>query len=246
VVIAAISSTLDLRATWRQAAAERATEWVRSGMVIGLGAGSTAAFALRRIAELLARGALTGVVAVPCSREVAAAAARHGIPLTTLEAHPSIDITIDGADEVDPSLALIKGAGGAMLHEKIVAQASRREVIVVDATKQSRMLGTRRAVPVEVVPFGWRSQARFLESLGARVQPRIARDRTLVRTEHGNYILDCAFGVIRGPHELARVLAERAGIVEHGLFLDLTTDLIVADAAGTHLYTRERPYRRLA
>jgi len=226
------------RASWKQVAAERATEWLRSGMVIGLGAGSTALFAVQRIAALLARGTLSDILGVPCSRDVGLAAARLGISLTTLEAHPVIDVTIDGADEVDSTLALIKGCGGALLHEKIVAQASRREIIIVDASKPSPMLGTRRAVPVEVVHFGWRSQAHYLESLGAQVQLRWGADGTAFRTEHDNLILDCAFGPIREPRALARALAARAGIVEHGLFVDLATDLIVGGKDGARHYAR--------
>ncbi|UJR79483.1 ribose-5-phosphate isomerase RpiA [Sandaracinus amylolyticus] len=223
---------------WKRAAAEHAADWVRSGMVVGLGAGSTAELALRRIASLLARGALSDILGVPCSRAVGEAAARLGVPLTTLEAHPVIDLTIDGADEVDASFALVKGAGGALLHEKIVAQASRREVIVVDASKPSPCIGTRCALPVEVVPFGWRTEALFLESLGARVQVRAAASGAPFRTDEDNMILDCELGPIRAPHELSRRLAERAGIVEHGLFLDLATDLVIGGADGVRHLTR--------
>jgi len=228
----------DPRATWKRAAAERAAEWLRSGMVVGLGAGSTALFAVQRLAALLASGELSDILAVPCSRAVGDVATRLGISLTTLDVHPVIDVTIDGADEVDPELALIKGGGGALLHEKIVAQASRREVIVVDASKPSPALGTRRAVPVEVVPFGWRSQAAFLESLGARVQVRRGPSGARFHTDQENLILDCAFGPIRQPRMLARLLSERAGIVEHGLFIDLATDLVVAGDDGIRHVTR--------
>ncbi len=223
----------DPREAWKRAAAEHATRWIRSGMVIGLGAGSTALFAVQRIAALLARNVLSDILGVPCSAAVASAATQLGIPLTTLDAHPVIDLTIDGADEVElESFALIKGGGGALLHEKIVAQASRRELIVVDATKPSRVLGTRRELPVEVVPFGWRSQARYLESLGAHVRMRVTPTGIPFRTDQNNLILDCAFGPICEPHRLARELSRRAGIVEHGLFLDLATDLIVAGNNG--------------
>ncbi len=234
-----VSIESDALARWKRAAAVRATEWVRNGMVVGLGAGSTALFAVQRIASLIASGELSDILGVPCSRAVGTAAERLGIALTTLEAHPVIDVTIDGADEVDPRLALIKGGGGALLREKIVAQASRREIIVVDGSKSSPMLGMRRWLPVEVVPFGWRSQARYLESLGAQVRVRAGRTGTPFRTDQNNLILDCAFGPIRDPRALSRVLSERAGIVEHGLFVDLVTDLIVADEDGArHLMTR--------
>ncbi len=147
-------------------------EEVRSGMVVGLGAGTTAAFATRRIASLLQEGALRDIRGIPSSKAVAALARSLGIPLTSLEEAPEIDLTIDGADEVDPHLNLIKGGGGALLREKIVAQASRREVIVVDAEKLSPALGTRWAVPVEVFPFGWRAQEAFIKDLGAGVTLR--------------------------------------------------------------------------
>jgi ribose 5-phosphate isomerase A len=227
----------DRRARFKQQAAERAVELVAPGMVVGLGAGSTAVFAVRRIGALLRDGRLRDIVGVPCSRGVAAEAQRAGVPLTTLEVHPAIDVTIDGADEADPALNLIKGGGGALLHEKIVAQASRREVIVVDDEKLSPALGTRWAVPVEVIEFGWRSQASFIESLGGRVTLR-QDGAASYRTDQGNLILDCAFGPIADPGGLAARLAARAGIVEHGLFLGLATDLIAAGEAGVTHRTR--------
>jgi ribose 5-phosphate isomerase A len=154
------------------------------------------------------------------------------VPLTTLEEHPVVDLTIDGADEVDPELRLIKGGGGALLREKIVAEASRREFIVVDVGKLSPRLGTRWPVPVEVLPFGWRSQALFLEGLGARITRREGRDGTPFRTDQGNFILDCAFGPLERPEELAARLEARAGIMAHGLFLGLTSELWVAGPTG--------------
>jgi len=217
---------------FKQQAAWRAVEFVESGMVVGLGHGSTVAFALHRIARLLQEGQLRDVLGVPCSRQVEAEARRLDIPLTTLEEHPVVDLTIDGADEVDPDLNLIKGGGGALLREKIVAQASRREIIVVDESKLSPALGTRWPVPVEVVPFGWRSQAAYLESLGAEVTLRRGSDGTPFRTDQDNLILDCRFGPIPHPAELAARLDRRAGIVEHGLFLGLATDVIVAGDRG--------------
>jgi ribose 5-phosphate isomerase A len=216
----------------KQAAAEYAVTLVQSGMVVGLGAGSTAAYAVRAIAANLAHGELRGVVGIPCSSGVEALARRLGIPLTTLEKSPTIDLTIDGADEVDPDLNLIKGGGGALLHEKIVAQASRREIIIVDARKPSPRLGTHEPVPVEVVPFGWSSQRAFIERLGARVSLRQARRSQPFRTDQGNFILDCAFGPIANATALARELDARTGIVEHGLFLGLATDLVVATDQG--------------
>ncbi len=222
----------------KQTAAERAVEWIESGMVVGLGAGTTAAYAVRAIAALLQQGRLHDVVGIPCSGAVEAAAKLLNIPLTTLEERAAIDLTIDGADEVDPDLNLIKGGGGALLHEKIVAQASRREIIVVDASKLSPRLGTRRSLPVEVVPFGWGSQRRFLESLGAQVTVRQTSRGQPFMTDQGNLILDCAFGPIADPMALAGELHARAGIVGHGLFLGLATDLLVASEHGVEHYTR--------
>jgi ribose 5-phosphate isomerase A len=213
-------------------------EQVESGMVVGLGAGSTATFAVQRIAELLDLGMLHDIVGIPCSSEVGALAQQLGIPLTTFEDHPIIDLTIDGADEVDPDLNLIKGGGGCLLHEKIVAQASRREIIIVDASKPSPRLGTKWALPVEVIPFGWGSQHRFLEELGAKVTVRQASNGQPFRTDEGNLILDAAFGPIADPFVLARELDTRTGIVEHGLFLGMATDLLVAGEDDVQHLTR--------
>jgi ribose 5-phosphate isomerase A len=220
------------RTSLKQRAAEHAATYIESGMVVGLGAGSTAVFALRRIAQLLRTGQLRDIVGVPCSSQIEAEALQLGIPLITLADQPGIDLTIDGADEVDPELNLIKGGGGALLREKIVAAASRREIIVVDETKLSPMLGTQWPVPVEIVEFGWRSQMRYLEALGAQVTLRTGDGGTPFRTDQGNLIVDCAFGPIAQPAELAARVKARAGVVEHGLFLGLATDLIVAGKDG--------------
>ncbi len=217
---------------YKKQAALRAVEFISSGMVIGLGYGSTAAFAVQAVGEKIQAGKLRDIVAVLSAAEMEPTARRLGIPVTTLEEHPEIQLTIDGADEVDPQLALIKGGGGALLREKIVAQSSLREVIIVDETKLSARLGTRHTVPVEVVPFGWRTQLLFLEALGAQVTVRKARDDRPFLTDQKNLILDCNFGPIADVAELAVVLSRRAGIVEHGLFLDLTTDLVVAGRDG--------------
>ncbi|NVM25256.1 MAG: ribose-5-phosphate isomerase RpiA [Desulfobacterales bacterium] len=216
----------------KKRAAEHAVEYVKSGMIVGLGHGSTAAFAVKHIARLLETGGLSNILGIPCSLQVEDEARQLGIPLTTLEEHPIIDVTIDGADEVDPNLDLIKGGGGALLREKIVAQASRREIIVVDESKLSPALGTRWAVPVEVVAFGWRTQVSYLESMGARVSVRQDRNGKRFLTDQGNLILDCKFGPLSQPPQLAAKLNTRTGIVEHGLFIGLATDVIVADAKG--------------
>jgi len=230
--------TTDTHAALKQAAAERAVDLVQSGMVVGLGTGSTAIFATRRIGALLRAGTLRDITGFPTSKATEDEARRLGIPLLGEELPRAIDLTIDGADEVDPSLNLIKGGGGALLREKIVAEASRREVIVVDESKLSPVLGTRWALPVEVIPFGWRSQARYLEALGSQPTVRGNGSGKPFRTDQGNLILDCSFGPIGHPQALAERLAARAGIVEHGLFIGLATDLIVAGKDGIRHVTR--------
>ena len=226
--------------SYKQQAAEEAVTFIESGMVVGLGHGSTAIFAMRRIAEFLKSGQLKAILGVPCSNLVEQEARQLGIPLTTLEEHPIIDVTIDGADEVDPQLDLIKGAGGALLREKIVAQASCREIIVIDESKMVPVLGTRKALPVEVCTFGWRTQAEYLQSLGARVEVRTRGDGSFFPTDQGNLILDCAFGPINQPAALAAQLSARAGIVGHGLFLGLATDMICAGAGGVRHLRRHQ------
>ncbi len=217
---------------FKQQAAEKAVEYVASGMVVGLGGGSTALFAIKRLGHLLQTGQLKDVLGVPCSLRVERDARQSGVPLTTLDEHPVVDLTIDGADEVDPNLNLIKGGGGALLREKIVAQASRREVIVVDESKLSPALGTRWAVPVEVLDFGLQTQVSFLRALGGEATLRLRGDGTPYRTDQGNLILDVSFGPIAEPAALAAKLSERAGIVEHGLFLGLASEVLVAGPGG--------------
>ena len=226
-----------------EAAREAAAE-IRSGMVVGLGAGSTAALALKRLADLLAEGHLDKILGVPCSNEVGREAARLGIPLTTLEKNPVIDLTIDGADEVDPQLNLIKGLGGALLREKIVAQASRREIIVVDETKLSPALGSRSPLPIEVVPFGWLAQAEYIRTLGGDWQVRSVKERRPFLTDQGNFILDVRFGPIADPESLALALDGRAGIAAHGLFIGLASEVIVAGPGGVRRLTRENAPQR--
>jgi ribose 5-phosphate isomerase A len=216
----------------KRQAAERGVDLVQSGMVVGLGHGSTAMYAVRHIANLLSAGQLRDILCVPCSRHIEEHARRLGIPLTTLDEHPVVDVTIDGADEVGPHLNLIKGGGGALLREKMVAQASRREIIVVDESKLSPALGTRWPVPIEVVPFGWQVQMVYLESLGGRPSLRQGTNGAPFRTDQNNLIVDCHFGPMPDPAVVASRLSERAGIVEHGLFLGLATDVIVATGRG--------------
>lgn len=221
----------------KRRAAEKAVELVQDGMIVGLGHGSTAHFAHVAIARRLQEGSLKNILAVPCSRQVEAEARKLGIPLTTLDEHPVVDVTIDGADEVDPRLNLIKGGGGALLREKVVAQASKQEIIIVDEGKLSPALGTRWALPVEVVPFGVAPVSAFIRSLGAEPVLRQKADGQPFVTDQGNYILDCRFGPMENPAEIARALCDRAGIVEHGLFIGLASMVIVGKADGVEVLT---------
>jgi ribose 5-phosphate isomerase A len=232
------ADTADEQTRYKQQAAERAVEYVESGMVVGLGTGSTAIFATRRLARLLRDGQLRDVSGFATSQAVWEEAQRLGIPMIAADLPRDIDLTIDGADEVDPAMNLIKGGGGALLREKIVAQASQREMIVVDESKLSPRLGTRRALPIEMLAFGWRSQARYLESLGAQISLRHSDSGAPFVTDSGNLIVDCHFGPIGDPVGLAALLSARAGIVEHGLFLELATDVIVAGKEGVRHLTR--------
>src|SRR3954463_4262354 len=184
----------------KRAAAERAVEFVESGMVLGLGTGSTAAFVIEALARRVARG--LGIVAIPTSRHTAAMARGLGITLATLGEHRRIDLAIDGADEVERgTLDLIKGHGGALLREKIVAAASERFVVVVDDEKLVNRLGERVPVPVEIVQFGWQATASSLEKLGTRPELRQIGGRNFV-TDGGNFILDFPFGSIAQPRQL--------------------------------------------
>jgi ribose 5-phosphate isomerase A len=229
-----------IRAQYKKQAAEHAVEFVQTGMVVGLGTGSTATFATQRIARLIHEGRLQGIVGFATSQASWDEAQQLGIPMMAEEMMRGIDLTIDGADEIDPDLNLIKGGGGALLREKIVAQASRHVIIVADDSKLSPRLGTLHALPVEVLAFGWRSQFRYLELLGANVEVRRMANGALFVTDSGNMILDCRFGPVGNPAELASVLSARAGIVEHGLFLKLTTDLIIAGKDGVFHRTQEK------
>jgi ribose 5-phosphate isomerase A len=231
----------ELCSRYKQQAAEQAVEFVRPDLVVGLGTGSTAIFAIRYLARLLRDGRLKGISGFATSQWVWEEALRLGIPMMAEEMPKAIDLTIDGTDEIDPDLNLIKGGGGALLREKIVAQASRRVIIVADDSKLSSRLGTRHSLPVEVISFGWKSQARYLQSLGAQVQLRQMADGSPYSSDTGNWILDCDFGPIPSAADLAIRLEARAGIVAHGLFLGLATDVIVAGKDGIrHLQSHER------
>jgi ribose 5-phosphate isomerase A len=209
-------------------------------MVLGLGTGSTVAHFLDALALRLREGDLSGVVGVATSLQTEESAKTLGIPLTTLEEAGALDLTVDGADEVDPHLNLIKGMGGALLREKMVAQATRRFVIIVDEAKIVKRLGTRSALPVEVVPFGWATHVAFFRDLGAHAELRRAEDGEAFLTDNGNHILHCRFPQgISDPWALQRALDQRAGVVESGLFLNLTHHVLVGGEEGVEVLEKQ-------
>ena len=208
-------------------------KFVRSGMIVGLGTGSTADQFLQALSSAIQAGTVRDIRGVPTSRQSERRAEALGIPLGTLAQFPRPDVTIDGADEVAPNLDLIKGLGGALLREKIVAQNSRQLVIIADASKSVARLGTHSMLPVEVVPFAHEVQEPFLRSLGATPTLRRAADGAVFVTDNGNYIYDCRFpNGIEQAKALETSLRLRAGVVETGLFLGLARVALVADENG--------------
>ncbi len=222
---------------FKEAAAESAAELVEPGMIVGLGSGSTAALAVAAIGRRVAKG--LRITGIPTSEQTAGQARDLGIPLSDLGEHPQIDLTIDGADEVElGTLNLIKGRGGALLREKIVASATTQFIIIVDETKLVRQLGARDSVPVEVIPFGWQATAARLRKLHADPHLRLRPDGKTYTTDSGNYILDCAFGPIPSPGELQRGLDSIVGLVEHGLFVGMASQVVVGGPGGTRTLRR--------
>ncbi|WP_447978816.1 ribose-5-phosphate isomerase RpiA [Candidatus Nitrospira bockiana] len=217
---------------WKRAAAEAAVQYVQDGMVVGLGTGSTAKYVVLGLAQRIQRG--LKVRGVPTSRETAELARAHGVPLIDTEDDWVIDVAIDGADQVDPRLNLVKGGGGALLKEKIVIAAARHVIIVVDETKRVPVLGLPFPLPVEVVPFGWGSTGRLIESFGVKAVIR-RRAGAYFKTEAGHYILDVHVPRIDQPAELETRLNEIPGVVETGLFVNRTDLLIVGTAHGVEV-----------
>lgn len=209
----------------KEAAARASLRFVRDGDIVGLGTGSTAAYAVRFLGEQVRAG--LKIRGIPTSVHTQELAARLGIPLTTLDEIQQIDVTIDGADEVDPGLRLIKGGGGALLREKIVASASRKFVIIADSTKQVAMLG-KFPVPVEVIKFAEALVAKKIAALGAAVKVRVDSSGKKFITDEGNHILDCNFGQIPDPPAVARKLEEMPGVVEHGFFIGMASIALIA------------------
>lgn len=221
----------------KEIAAHRAAEYVKDGMVVGLGTGSTAALAVEAIARKVREGCR--ILGIPTSAETENLAKGLGIPLTTLEGHPEVDVTVDGADEVDPTGNLIKGLGGALLREKIVASATKQEIIAVDESKLVERLGMKAPIPVEVVPFGWTRCRKELQALGGRVELRLKGPAPFV-TDNGHYILDTWFGPLQDPYGLAKAIKAIVGVVEHGLFLDMAHVVIVGREAEVSVYAVDR------
>ena len=216
---------------FKQAAADLAVAQVIDGMIVGLGTGSTAALAVNALGKRVQQG--LRVIAIPTSEATAGQARGLGISLSTLAQHSEIDLTIDGAAEVElGTLNLIKGHGGALLREKIVASASAQLIIIVDETKLVERLGVHFAVPAEVVPFGWQATAKKLAQLGANPSLRRRDGGEPFITDGGHYILDCAFGAIPSPADLDRQLDGIVGVVEHGLFIGMTSQVIVGGKHG--------------
>ncbi|HWG91990.1 MAG TPA: ribose-5-phosphate isomerase RpiA [Candidatus Thermoplasmatota archaeon] len=215
----------------KKRAGERACDDLKSGMIVGLGTGSTAEWAVRRVGELVKGG--MDLKGVPTSIVTEKLARECGVPLLDLNDVTRIDVTIDGADEVDPSLDLIKGLGGALLREKIVASITARQIIVVDDSKLVKRLGEKAPVPVEVLPFGHAVVKRKLEALGFQATLRAKNGQTVV-TDNGNYVYDIRHpsGALPPAAELERTLNNIPGVVENGFFLGITKRVVIADRSG--------------
>lgn len=217
----------------KRKAAERAVTEVRAGMVLGLGTGSTVAHFLDLVGARIASGALQGVVGIPTSVWTEERARALGIGIVGFDRYERVDLAVDGADEVGPGLDLVKGMGGALLREKMVAQAADRFLVIADGRKVVPRLGTVSALPVEVVPWGHEAPARHLRSLGAEVSLRHAEDGAPLRTDNGNLVLDCRFpDGIEDPDGLERAIRRQAGVVETGLFLGMAHEAIIAREDG--------------
>jgi len=219
--------------TPKQRVGEACINYLKSGMVVGLGTGSTADFFLQALANAIKTGQLKDIRGIPTSRKSEQRAQHLGIPLTSLAECPQIDVTIDGADEIAPGLMLVKGLGGALLREKVVAQNSKLMVVIADAGKESPVLGTKSPLPVEVVQFAHEASARYLKTLGCDPTLRRGSDGSIFVTDNGNYTYDCRFvSGIPDPVALQSRLLDRAGIVDTGLFLGIAQVALIADEAG--------------
>jgi ribose 5-phosphate isomerase A len=215
-------------------------DWVSDGMVLGLGTGTTSAYFIDLLGERLQSGKLSHIQAVPTSEATAQRAGALGIPLTTLADQPRLHLAVDGADEVSPELDLIKGLGGALLREKVVEIHADTLLIIVDGSKLVARLGTRGPLPVEIIPFEVQAHLRWLNTLGCRAELWLQADGSPIVTDNSNYLARCWFeGGISDPYELARQLADRPGIVEHGLFLGMASQVIAATPQGIQTFSRQ-------
>ena len=222
-------------------AAQYALDYVHPGMILGLGSGSTTAYFIDLLGKRHQAGSLEGIQAVPTSKTTAKQARAWGIPVTTLSENPALDLAVDGADEVDPKLNLIKGLGRALLREKVVEFRSQRLIIIVDENKLVSCLGEKVPLPVEIIKFEAQAHMSWLETLGCHTEQFLEDNGSPVVTDNGNYLVGCYFeNGIAEPHQLARVLADQPGIVEHGLFLDVASQVIVAGQAGIRILEREK------
>ncbi|PYX33306.1 MAG: ribose 5-phosphate isomerase A [Acidobacteria bacterium] len=212
----------------KELAGRAAAELVESGNIVGLGTGSTAYFAVVALGDRVKSG--LKIIGIPTSDGTAELARAVGIPLSTLDEHPEIDITIDGADEIDPQLRLIKGGGGALLREKIIATASKKMVVVADSSKVVTVLG-RFPLPVEIIPFARAVLQRKIKALRANCSLRTRSDGAAFVTDEGHHILDCSFGKIADPPSLAQTLSNMPGVVEHGLFIGIAKVALVGNGS---------------
>lgn len=221
----------------KKIAAATAVDEIQSGMVIGLGTGSTAALMIYELGRRLRNGQLHDITGVPTSEYSAQQARSLNIRLATLAEQPQIDLTIDGADEIDPQLDLIKGLGGSLLREKIVAASSSRLIIIADQRKIVERLGSRAPLPVEIIPFAKRPVADFLRDLGSDPVVR-QKEGEIFITDERNIILDCFFEEMPDPYQLAQKIIAQPGVVEHGFFLNMATEAIVATEADVKRFRR--------
>ena len=223
----------------KQQAARHALSHISDGMTLGLGTGSTTAQFIDLLVDRLRSGTLRDIRAVPTSNWTAARARELGIPLTTLAEVPRLDVAVDGADEVDPDLNLIKGLGRALLREKVVEVHADRFLVMVDESKLVARLGSIGPLPVEILPFQAAAQVRWLNTLGCRAELWLEDDQSPAVTDNGNYLARCWFpDGIAHPHALARALSDRPGILEHGLFLDMASTVVVAGRDGVRTLER--------
>lgn len=218
----------------KQAVGEKAAEFVKDDMIVGLGTGSTVYYTILKLGERVKNG--LRIQGVPTSKETEKLARQIGIPLVTLADVNKLDLTIDGADEVDNQFALIKGGGGALLREKIIAKASEQFIVVADSTKLVQTLGAF-PLPVEVVRFGWEMTAKHMRDLGCVPRLRLLEDHTPFITDNGNYIMDCHFQEIKRPRELEVALNMIPGVVENGLFNHMTSRVITIRNQQVHMIT---------